>query len=102
VTQKVLPFIYIYPTGGCESYCIWFGIDRLTERVGPVICILFVISAGDGLNAQSRVKRLHEILDAGALDAFGGFGIVKAERPDSPLSPFEMQITHPRFLFPFQ
>jgi hypothetical protein len=64
-----------------------------------VIGVLFFTYAGDGLNAQSRMKKLHEILDGGALDAFGEFGIVKVDFPDSPLSPLEVQITHPRVLF---
>ena len=64
-----------------------------------VIGILFFTYVGDSANAQSRMKKLHEMLDGGALSAFGESGIVKVDFPDSPLSPFEVQVIHPRVLF---
>ncbi|KAF8956457.1 hypothetical protein BDZ97DRAFT_1925469 [Flammula alnicola] len=46
--------------------------------------------------AQSRIKKLHDMLDGGAMDAFGASGIVEVELPDPPL---RVQVTHPRVIF---
>ena len=64
-----------------------------------IIGVLFHTYAGDGANAQNRMKRLHEILDGGALNAFGESGIVKVDFPDLPSSSLEVQVTHPSGLF---
>ena len=63
-----------------------------------VIGILFFTYVGDSTSAQSRLKKLHEMLDGGAIDAFGESGIVKVDFPDSPLSSLEVQVMHPRLL----
>jgi hypothetical protein len=63
------------------------------------IGVLFFTYAGDSANAQSRMKELHEMLDGGAIDAFGESGIVKVDFPESPSSSLEVQVTHPRALF---
>jgi len=64
-----------------------------------IIGTLFYTYIGDGANAQSRMKKLHDMLDGGALDAFGKAGIVKVDFPDSPSSSLEIQVTHPRVIF---
>jgi hypothetical protein len=64
-----------------------------------VIGILFFTYVGDSANAQTRLKKLHEMLDGGAIDAFGESGIVKVDFPDSSLSSLEVQVMHPRLLF---
>lgn len=64
-----------------------------------VIGTLFYTYTGYSENAQGRMKRLHDMLDGGALDAFGKAGIVKVDFPDSPSSSLEIQVTHPRVIF---
>ena len=63
-----------------------------------VIGILFYTYVGDSANAQTRMKKLHDMLDGGALDAFGTSGIVKVTFSDSE-TPLEVQVTHPRVIF---
>ncbi|TFK32119.1 hypothetical protein BDQ12DRAFT_617655 [Crucibulum laeve] len=62
-----------------------------------ITAVIFHTYAGDATQASSRLKRLHELLDGGALDAFGPSGIVQIPLPNSP--PFYVQVTHPRVLF---
>ena len=64
-----------------------------------VISILFFTYVGDNANVQIRMKNLHEMLDGGAINAFGESGIVKVDFPDSFASPLEVQVIHPRILF---
>lgn len=64
-----------------------------------VIGVLFFTYVGDSTNAQSRMKKLHEMLDGGALSAFGESGIVKVDFADWPSSSLEVQVIHPRVLF---
>jgi len=63
-----------------------------------VIGTLFYTYVGDNAKAQSRMKMLHEMLDCGALGAFGKSGIVTVGFPDSPSS-FDIQVTHPRIVY---
>lgn len=64
-----------------------------------VIGTLFYTYVGGDAKAQSRMKKLHELLDCGALDAFGNSGIVTVGFPDSPSSSFDIQVTHPRIVY---
>ncbi len=62
-----------------------------------VIGTLFYTYVGDNTKAQSRMKKLHESLDCGALDAFGKSGIVTVGFPGSPS--LDIQVTHPRIVY---
>ncbi|KDR86097.1 hypothetical protein GALMADRAFT_235330 [Galerina marginata CBS 339.88] len=62
-----------------------------------VIGILFYTYIGSSKDTQCRIKKLHEMLDGGALQAFGVSGIVDIDLPDLP--PLRVQVTHPRVIF---
>ncbi|KJA19213.1 hypothetical protein HYPSUDRAFT_168399 [Hypholoma sublateritium FD-334 SS-4] len=62
-----------------------------------IIGVLYHTYAGDSTRGHVRLKQLHELLDGGALDAFGTSGIVDVNLPRSPL--FRVQVTHPRVIF---
>jgi len=62
-----------------------------------IIGVLYYTYTGDNANSQLRIKKLHDMLDGGALDAFGPSGIVDIPLPDSP--PLSVQVTHPRVMF---
>ena len=62
-----------------------------------VIGVLYYTHTGDYANSQPRIKKLHDMLDGGALDAFGPSGVIEIQLPDSP--PLTVQVTHPRVIF---
>lgn len=62
-----------------------------------IIGVIYHTYAGDSTSGHARLKQLHELLDGGALDAFGTSGIVDVNLPHSPL--FRVQVTHPRVIF---
>jgi hypothetical protein len=62
-----------------------------------IIGVLYYTYTGDNANSQARIKKLHDMLDGGALDAFGPSGIIDIPLPDSP--PLSVQVTHPRVIF---
>lgn len=62
-----------------------------------IIGVLFHTYTGDSASASTRLKQLHDLLDGGALDAFGANGIVEVNLPNSP--PLRVQVTHPRVIF---
>lgn len=62
-----------------------------------IIGISYYTYIGDYVNSQSRIKKLHEMLDGGALEALGSSGIVEIELPNS--LPLRVQVTHPRVLY---
>ena len=84
-----------------------------------IIGTIFHTYAGNSADAQRRMKSLHDMLDGGALDAFGPSGIVEVHFSSSTLRisrlnslfkyqiPFEnssspslfLQVTHPRIIF---
>lgn len=62
-----------------------------------IIGVLYHTYTGDSTSGHVRLKQLHELLDGGALDAFGTSGIVDVNLPHSQL--FRVQVTHPRVIF---
>ncbi len=62
-----------------------------------IIGVIYHTYAGDSTSGHVRLKQLHELLDGGALDAFGTSGIVDVNLPQSTL--FRVQVTHPRVIF---
>ncbi|PPR08179.1 hypothetical protein CVT24_001529, partial [Panaeolus cyanescens] len=58
--------------------------------------LIFYTHVGDGDATQPRMKKLHDMLDSGDLDAFGPFGVVDLPLADSP--PLQVQVTHPRIV----
>lgn len=62
-----------------------------------IMGILYHTYVGEYENSQSRIKKLHELLDGGALEALGSSGIVEIELPNS--LPLRVQVTHPRVLY---
>ncbi|KAF9476022.1 hypothetical protein BDN70DRAFT_839938 [Pholiota conissans] len=62
-----------------------------------IIGVIYYTYVGESANAISRLKQLHDMLDGGALDAFGTSGIVEVELPSSP--PLRVQVTHPRVIY---
>ena len=62
-----------------------------------IIGALYYTYVGEADQCQRRLKKLHDMLDGGALDAFGPSGLVEMNLPNSP--PLRVQITHPRIIF---
>ncbi|KIM38243.1 hypothetical protein M413DRAFT_447988 [Hebeloma cylindrosporum] len=62
-----------------------------------IIGVLYYTYTGDYANCQPRIKKLHDMLDGAALDAFGPSGIIDIHLPNSP--PLTVQVTHPRVIF---
>jgi len=63
-----------------------------------VLGVLYHTYIGDYPNSQNRLKILHDMLDGGALEAFGPSGIVDIELSNSP-QPLQVQVTHPRIIY---
>ncbi|KAH9486026.1 hypothetical protein JR316_0000090 [Psilocybe cubensis] len=62
-----------------------------------IMGVLYHTYVGEYENSQSRIKKLHEMLDGGALEALGSSGIVEIELANS--HPLRVQVTHPRVLY---
>lgn len=62
-----------------------------------IIGVLYYTYTGDYANSQPRIKKLHDMLDGEALDAFGPSGIIDIHLPNSP--PLTVQVSHPRVIF---
>ncbi|CAA7268917.1 unnamed protein product [Cyclocybe aegerita] len=62
-----------------------------------MIGVIYHTYTGDNANAQSRMKKLHDLLDNGALDAFGKFGVVELDLGGG--TPLLIQVTHPKVIF---
>ncbi|KAF4621623.1 hypothetical protein D9613_012585 [Agrocybe pediades] len=63
-----------------------------------VLGVLYHTYTGDYANSQTRLKILHDMLDGGALEAFGISGIVDIDLANSP-QPLQVQVTHPRVIY---
>lgn len=64
-----------------------------------IIGAFYYTYVGEANKCQHRIKRLHDMLDGDALDAFGSSGLVELDLPDSCSSPLRVQVTHPRIIF---
>ncbi|KAF8956437.1 hypothetical protein BDZ97DRAFT_1907180 [Flammula alnicola] len=62
-----------------------------------IIGVLYYTYVGDSAKSQWRIKKLHDMLDSGAMDAFGPSGIVVVKLPDS--LPLRVHVTHPHVIF---
>ncbi|KAJ3495993.1 hypothetical protein NLJ89_g10544 [Agrocybe chaxingu] len=62
-----------------------------------MIGVIYYTYVGDNADAQSRMKKMHEMLDNGALDAFGKFGVVEVDLGGA--TPVLVQVTHPKIVF---
>ncbi|KAF8912002.1 hypothetical protein CPB84DRAFT_1812174 [Gymnopilus junonius] len=62
-----------------------------------LIGAVYYTYVGEANKCQLRIKRLHDMLDGGALDAFASSGLVEIDLPD--LAPLVVQVTHPRIIF---
>lgn len=67
---------------------------------------LYHTYTGSNADSQSRMKRLHQLLDNNALDAFGVDGVVSVLIPPNPnrsestqLSTIEIQLPHPKHIY---
>ncbi|KAF9055616.1 hypothetical protein BJ165DRAFT_1427330 [Panaeolus papilionaceus] len=58
--------------------------------------LIFYTHVGDGDATQPRMKRLHDMLDSGALSALGPCGVVDIPLANS--TPLQVQVTHPRVI----
>ncbi|CAA7269717.1 unnamed protein product [Cyclocybe aegerita] len=78
------------PLGGTD-------LEKVLVTQTLMIGIIYHTYTGDNANAQSRTKKLHDMLDGGALEAFGKFGVVEVDLGGA--TPLLMQVTHPKVVF---
>ncbi|KAF8816161.1 hypothetical protein BYT27DRAFT_7128066 [Phlegmacium glaucopus] len=64
-----------------------------------IIGIIFHTYVGDQTHTRMRLRTLHDMLDGGALDAFGPSGIVEIPFENPPSPSLFIQVTHPRIIF---
>ncbi|KAF8636857.1 hypothetical protein AX17_003215 [Amanita inopinata Kibby_2008] len=62
-----------------------------------IMGVTFYTYAGEAVNTASRLTKLHELLDSGALSSLGASGIVEFPLPGH--RPLYVQMTHPRVLY---
>ncbi|KAF8167157.1 hypothetical protein B0H34DRAFT_791923 [Crassisporium funariophilum] len=67
-----------------------------------LIGVIYYTYIGDNTNAQTRMKKLHDLLDTDVLQAFGPHGIIDVPFPpsssSSPSPALQIQATHPRLI----